>query len=275
MKTTAGLRMTPRWKYLSLVQMSVQRTLAYRRTVLINLATSLIWLVASYYLWRAVFVSQAQIGDFNWDRMRTYILLAYAVNVLLSSSWSTFRVMSIIRTGEIATELIRPFDFLFAQFSMSLGGALVEGLFSGLIAGAIGVVVFRIQGPVSPLAGVFFLISVVFGFANKFLINYLVALVCFWTKNSLGLAWAQTAVVNILSGALIPLEFFPGWLRTLTQFLPFQAVINAPLSIYQGAVTGAGIALTLAVQLAWIAALLGVGRLLWRPSLRALEIQGG
>ena len=275
MKTTDSLRLSPRWKYLSLVQMSVQRTLAYRRTVLINLAASLVWLVASYYLWKAVFVSRTQIGDFDWDMMRTYILLAYAVNVLLSSSWSTFRVMSIIRTGEIATELIRPFDFLYAQFSMSLGGALVEGLFSSLIAGAIGLIVFHIRLPVSPLAGALFLVSVVLGFANKFLINYLVALVCFWTKNSLGLAWAQTAVVNILSGALIPLEFFPNWLRTITLYLPFQAVINAPLSIYLGSVQGAGIAITLAIQTAWIVALLGLGRLLWRPSLRALEIQGG
>jgi ABC-2 type transport system permease protein len=273
--SVSSIRIAPRWKYLSILLMAAQRTLAYRRTVLTNLVTSLIWLAASYYLWRAVFVSQAEIGDFDWVRMRTYILLAYSVNVLLSSSYSTFRVISIIRNGDIANELIRPFDFLLAQMSMSLGSALVEGLFSSLIAIGIGLAAFKAQLPASPLVALLFLVSVVLGFLTKFLINYLVALLCFWTKSSLGLIWAQTAVINILSGAMIPLEFFPAWLKNLTLVLPFQAIVNAPLSIYLGSVRGWAVLGTLGVQALWILLLLGLARVLWRPSLRALEIQGG
>lgn len=271
----SSLRTRPRWKYLSLLLMSAQRTMAYRRTVLTNLTTSLVWLVASYYLWRAVFVSQTQIGGFDWERMRTYILLAYAVNVLLSSSYSTFRVMFIIRSGDVANELIRPFDFMLAQMSMSLGSALIEGLFSSLVAITIGLLIFHARPPASAWSGALFVVSAALGFINKFMINYLVALLCFWTKSALGLIWAQTAVVNILSGALIPLEFFPDWLRRLTLLLPFQAVVNAPLSIYLGSVQGWAIVTTLGLQLVWVALLVGLARLLWLPSLRALEIQGG
>ena len=273
--SASSLRLAPRWKYLSILLMAAQRTLAYRRTVLTNLATSLVWLAASYYLWRAVFVSQAQIGDFDWVRMRTYILLAYAVNVLLNSSFSTYRVTYLIRSGDVANELIRPLDFMRAQLAMSLGSALVEGLFSSIIALVIGLAAFQAQLPASPLAGVLFPISVLFGFVVKFLINYLVALLCFWTKNSLGLIWAQTAVVNILSGAVIPLEFFPAWLKGLTLVLPFQAIVNAPLSIYLGGVQGLALLTTLGAQVLWIGLLFGLARLLWLPSLRALEIQGG
>jgi ABC-2 type transport system permease protein len=275
MSAAPSLRLRPRPKYLAIALSAVQQTLAYRRTVLISLATSLIWVVAAYYLWQAVFAAQPEIGSFDWDRMRTYILLSYAVNVLLYSSFATYRIMFIIRTGDIANELIRPFDFMLAQLAQSVGGALVEGLFSSLVAGGLGLIVFQGQLPASPGVAVAFVVSVLLGFIVKFLINFLVALLCFWTKSVLGLVWAQTAIVNILSGAVIPLEFFPDWLRTLTLYLPFQAVVHTPLAIYLGDVQGPAILVTLGVQAFWVLALLGLARLLWMPSLRALEIQGG
>src|SRR3712207_7472266 len=42
------------------------------------------WIAILYYLWRAAFSRQAQIGAFTWDEMRTYILLAYGINALRS-----------------------------------------------------------------------------------------------------------------------------------------------------------------------------------------------
>ena len=62
------------------------------------------------------------------------------------------------------------------------------------------------------------------------LISFLAALLCFWTVNGVGLIWAQTAVVNLLSGALVPLAFFPYWLRAFAAWAPFQGIIATPLA---------------------------------------------
>ena len=273
--STPAVRLTPWPKYLSLVFMAAQRTVAYRRTVLINMATNLIWVVVAYYLWQAVFAAQPQIANFDWAHMRTYVLLAYAVNVLLNSSFGLYRIMFLIRDGNIANELIRPFNFLLAQLAQSLGNALVEGAFSCLVTLALGALVLRGQPHVSAAALGLFLVSVVLGFLIKFLINYLVALLCFWTKGIHGMMWAETAVTNILSGAVIPLEFYPGWLKQITLLLPFQGIIHTPLAIYQGDLSGSALWAALAVQVVWIGLLLLLTRWLWLPGLRALDIQGG
>lgn len=273
--TTSTLRMHPRYKYLSLALTSAQRVLAFRRTMILNLVANSIWVVVAYYLWKAVFIAQPQIATFNWDQMRTYVLLAYAVNALLDTSYSMYRVFFTIRNGDIANELIRPFDFMGAQLAISLGSAMVEGLFSSLIALAIGLTLLHALPPVSLMAAGVFLVSVVLGFIIKFEINFLVALLCFWTKNALGLIWAQSAVVNMFSGAIIPLAFFPEGLRLVSSLLPFQGIITTPLALYLGNIQGWDILSALALQSGWILALWLLIRKLWGPSLRALDIQGG
>jgi ABC-2 type transport system permease protein len=206
--------------------------------------------------------------------MRTYILVSYSVNALISFS-SSSRMLSTIRTGEVATELLRPVDYMLANLAQTLGSAVIEAVFSTIIALLLGIFLLDIAPPVSVLGALLFALSVGLGFLIKFLINFLVALLCFWTLNSLGLIWAQTAIISMFSGALIPLQFLPGWLQTAALAAPFQAIVYTPLTIYLGTVRGAGLWWALGVQVFWAAALWVLARLLWMPAVRALELQGG
>jgi ABC-2 type transport system permease protein len=270
-----AIRLRPRSKYAMLANMAMQRVMIYRRTLFTNFTANLVWVAVFYFLWQAVFAVNAHVGSFDWDMMRTYLILAYASNMLLTGSNSIYRTVSAIRFGDIGLEICRPYNFLLAQLSMSFGPMLIEGGLSAVVVITLGALVLHIQLPVSLLAGLFYLLSVFLGFLVRFLIIYIVSLLCFWTINYMGLTWAHTAITNLFSGGLIPLEFFPGWLRTLAAVLPFQAIVNTPLLIYLGQIQGWGIAGALGLQLLWIAALFALGTWMWTPCLKALEIQGG
>jgi ABC-2 type transport system permease protein len=270
----AKIRLAPRQKYVSLALASVQRAIAYRMTTLNNLIAGLVWVFVLYYLWQSVFAANPRVGDFDWDRMRTYILVSYAVNALLSF-YSEARIVNAIRYGDVALDLIRPLDFLAAQLAQAIGAAVVEGLLSATFALLIGIFVLHVAPPVSGLATILFLLSVGLGFLVKFLLGYLTALLCFWTMNGLGLMWARQAVTNIFSGAVVPLALFPEPLRTLAFALPFQAVINTPLAIYLGDFGNGGVAEALVVQGVWALVLWLLARWLWGPCTRSLRIQGG
>jgi ABC-2 type transport system permease protein len=272
--TSVDLRLAPRPKYRALALAAVQRAITYRGNLLLNLLSGLIWVAVLYYLWRAVYAAQAQLGGLDWRQMRTYILVGYAINALLTFT-SLSRMMAVIRTGEIATELLRPIDYMRAQLAQIAGTALVEGCLSAVLALALGFLLLDIAPPVSPLVALLFLLSVGLGFLIKFLISFLVALLCFWTLNGVGLIWAQTAIISTFSGALIPLQLMPGWLQTIALAAPFQAIVYTPLTIYLGTVQGTALWWALAVQIGWAAVLWVLARLLWLPAVRALELQGG
>ena len=271
---TQILRIQPRAKYLSLALIAAQRALSYRWTVFINMSTQFVWVIVSYFLWQAVFINQHDIDNFNWDRMKTYIVVSYAVNTLLYASSSVFRMMNLIHTGDIAVELIRPFNFFGAQLSQALGSLLIDGLLGGLISLSTGIFL-GIHPPSSPLNASLFALSTILGFLIKFQIHFLVGLLCCWTLHWMGIYWAETAIVNLFSGSLLPLAFLPGWLGAIASILPFQAIVSTPLAIYFGDIQGYTLVKALGVQIFWILILGILIRQIWFFALRALEIQRG
>ncbi|GAB3425207.1 ABC transporter permease [Flindersiella endophytica] len=264
------IRLSPRPRYLSIAVTAVQEAMAYRLTTLLTMVSNLVWVAVLYYVWRSVYGGRTQIEGFDWRAMQTYLVVAYSVNSLLSFQ-SLSQLTMAIRTGQVASELTRPVDFLATSMARASGRAVIEGLIGGAIALVVGVLLLDVRPPVSAWAATLFVVSAVLGFLIKFLIHYLVALLAFFTTSVVGLLWAEIALVNLLSGALIPLAFFPGWLQQVLAFLPFQGIVTTPVGIYLGR-TGA---LAIVVQLVWVVVLVVLAKLLWRPSIRALDIQGG
>lgn len=271
---SSRIRITPRPKYIALSLVSFQDTIAHRRATLLNIVVNLIWVAVLYYLWKSVFEATPQLGTFDWQRMRTYVLVSYAVNSLLSRT-TEIRMVDSVRTGSVAIELTRPVSHLASQLAQASGAAVVEGFFSSSLSLLLGILFLHIAPPASQGLTIFLIISIGLGFLIKFLITYLTTLLCFWTLNAMGLRWARAAITNILSGALFPLELYPNWIQPVLHASPFQAIIHIPLTIYFGNVSLTTLVQLLAIQFFWIVVLWLLAYLLWIPSLKALQIQGG
>ncbi len=271
---SANLRMRPWSKYLSLFLLTIQQSIAYRKTTILTIMANLVWVIIPYSLWKYVYSTNAEVGTFSWAQMRTYILLSYLLNTLMMF-YTEAQITSSIRSGHIASELVRPIHYMNARLAETGGRVAIEALLTVPIALMLGVFVLNILPPNGPLIMGLFLVSALSGLLIKFLISYITGLLSFWTVNAVGLLWARAAITNIFSGALIPIQFLPGILKDLAFILPFQAIINTPISIYLGNVDGRTLYFLLGVQFLWIVILWVLASLLWKPSLRVVTIQGG
>lgn len=80
----------------------------------------------------------------------------------------------------------------------------------------------------------------------------------------------------LLSGATIPIAFFPEPLKTIVYYLPFQSIYNAPLTLLLDGNPKPDTALTtLGTQLIWCVVMLVLSKLLWKVSLRQITVNGG
>lgn len=272
MAPAVSARRRPR--YVAIATTAAQQAAAYRIGTLTGIIANFFWVAILYYLWRAAFARQQRIGTFTWDEMRTYILLAYGINALIGFPTAS-RMMATIRTGEIVIDLIRPLNYLRTQLALATGQAAIEGLCSLALVALLGFVVLGIVPPASPLAAVSFVLAVALGFVTKFLFVFTVSLVCFWTINAIGVNWAQQAVVNVLSGALVPIQFLPGALQVVAAWSPLRGIVATPLGIYLGQYDGWTLAGVLALQAGWLVALWLIADRAWVRAFRAVEIQGG
>jgi ABC-2 type transport system permease protein len=80
---------------------------------------------------------------------------------------------------------------------------------------------------------------------------------------------------NVLSGSYLPLPLWPDALQTLLRWQPFAGYLDTPARLYLG-VLGAGEGFAaIALQWAWTAAFVAIGRWVMRGRLRTLVVQGG
>lgn len=261
-------------KYVMLTEQALQSAMAYRVTLFVSVLSGIVQVLVLYYIWKVVYLKQQELSGFTLSGIVTYIFISYAVKNLYSFYTET-SISSRIRDGSVAMELIRPLNYQLARFFESLGAVAIEGIFLGILVLIVGFGVFGIAGPTSLTNGIVFSFSLILSVLINFALSYLIGLFSFWTTNVFGIVNSKRFVVDFLSGGLVPLAFFPGWLRTLADNLPFQAIVHVPVSIYLGRITGSGIYYALGKQLFWLVFLWGAGHLLWTTATKKITIHGG
>ncbi|MDQ4100202.1 MAG: ABC-2 family transporter protein [Chloroflexota bacterium] len=265
---------TRRPRYLAIAVTAAQQAVAYRVNTIAGIIGNFFWIGILYYLWDAAFAATAQIESFTWAEMRTYILLAFGINALVGFA-TTSRMMYAIRTGDIVTDMVRPLNYLRAQLAQTTGLASLEGLASATIIVVLGTTFIDALPPHSPAAAALFIVSMLLGFVTKFLFVFIVSLLCFWTINSMGLNWAQLAIVNVLSGTLVPIALLPGWLQPLAEWSPLRGIVATPVGVYLGQYTGGELTWNLGLQVGWLLILWIAADSAWPRAFRAVETQGG
>ena len=225
-------------------------------------------------LWRALFRHPHQLGTdssaLTLPALLTYTFIAEAFSEPLNAStdvaWSFW-------DGSITTRFIKPLG-IFTQFIAETCGkwAFNMAVFSlpllvlGLIMGV------HLQ-PVSWSAGLLFLVSMIFGIAVGFALDFL------FTSFAISLQFppfalerVRTAIASLLSGAFIPLGLLPWGLGQFFGWLPFASVASAPLRIY----TGSGDTLNLlGLQALWALTLWPLTIWQWRKNQEKMVAYGG
>jgi viologen exporter family transport system permease protein len=135
--------------------------------------------------------------------------------------------------------------------------------------------VYPLRAPASFANFAAFLLSVVLSFFIVAGINFAIGTFAIRLKSILGLLRAKYFLLELFSGLLIPISFFPHVFQTALAFMPFQYISYIPVLLYLGKISGVGIIKALGVQIFWVAALLAIGHGLWTWSSRRITIQGG
>ncbi|MEV6491011.1 ABC-2 family transporter protein [Actinoplanes sp. NPDC051633] len=258
--------------YLALARGVALSALSYRTNFLLGLSGVLFQLVALLAVWRAI-LRDTSVQGFTWPQMQAYLLVAFASGTLVSLA-TDFRMASRIQSGLVALDIVKPVDYQKARLAETLGGVWIEIIMIALA----GCVTLLLTGGVilpSRSALALFITSMALVVPLKFLIVYASTLACFWTQSYIGVQSARLAVVNLLSGALIPLAYLPDWLAAAAQWSPFAGLTSTPALIFIGRV-GLQQGLTLVcMQLVWVVVLWFGSRLVWRAAIRKLTVNGG
>jgi len=261
-------------KYIEFAKRYFQKSLVYRVSYFTNLFTRILFVYISVAIWSALYGNKAQVEGINLEEMITYAIVSIVLSVLFGIG-IILEINHKVSTGEVAADLMKPMDFQLYWFFSALGVALFNILMIILPIAVISFLLFRVLPPHSFLLFFYFLISLSLGFLIIFSINFMVAMISFWTLRAWGFWIFKDTIVRFFAGAFVPLWFFPEKLKVVAQFLPFKLIYFLPLSIYLGKIPTQEILSALLEQLGWAIFFFIMGRVVLRVVIRKVTIQGG
>ncbi len=141
---------------------------------------------------------------------------------------------------------------------------------------AILAVVFLLQPSLawlpSPGAALLALFATNLAFALRFLLQTVIAMLCFWSERASALDRLLLLPFLFLSGLVAPLEAFPPGVRAFALWTPFPYTVWFPASLLSGA--DVNVARGFAALAGWVALLLPLTLWLWRAGIRRYSAMG-
>lgn len=260
--------------YLELARRGYRRWAAYPAATVAGVFTNSVFGFIRGYVLLALFAAQADIGGYDAAQTLTYVWVSQGL-IATIFVWGWYEVALRIRSGDIATDLTRPLDLQLAGLAGDLGRAVYHAVFRGVPPVVVGALAFELALPADPLVWGAFVVSLALAVCLSFAFRFLYNLAAFWTLDYRGPGVVAMILVTFFSGFLVPVRFFPDWLADVAHALPFWAMVQLPIDVLLGERSGAGLLGAFAVQVVWLAVLLGVGRLALTAGTRRLVIQGG
>lgn len=247
--------------------------LVYRFDTAIGVISMAVQVVLIVVVWRTVYSGHGEVSGIDERTAVGYAVLAICFNTIITP-WQFSSIPLRIRLGQIGVDLTRPIGLIGQSLAQTIGfmGARIPFGIAGLLTGLL------LGGLVPPSsAGLFaiWLLSMALGVANVLLCNLIVSMIAFWTTDVGGPFMLYRFGAAFCSGALIPLWFMPTGLARLLEWLPFQAQMFAPLTIWFGEVRGIDVVFTLGVQALWVVVLAVVLHLVFARAVHKVVVQGG
>jgi ABC-2 type transport system permease protein len=248
--------------------------LAFRLRYFTGIITYFLNVTVYYFIWSAVYRSGQSIAGYNMAQMITYVSIGW---IIRSFYWNTIdqEMAYEVIEGKIAMDLIKPVSVQWMWISRAMGeSAFRLGLLTLPVAVVVALV-FPVQAPASLENFALFVVGVLGSFFLMGAINFMIGTCAIPLKSILALIRAKYWLIELLSGLLIPMAFFPDRVQKVLAWLPFEHIAYTPLQIYLGKFDRLAALRALATQWFWVVALLVLAHLWWNHSLRNITIHGG
>ncbi len=242
---------------------------AYRTHSMVSILVGPVYFIVQYFIWHAVYKDQAMINGMTLSAMLTYFGASALINYL-TMDFADWNLQMLVRTGRYITFALRPINHRFFALSQKVGHRILGLLFEFIPCYLLFILLFDVNLRPSNIG--YTLLSILLAFLINFYVHYCIGLTAFWFTGSSGIRGVFSLFMQIFSGSVIPLVFFPEAVQILLFFLPFQYISYVPAMVFVGKYELAGITMfipqIISLQAVALLLVISLSKLLYHASMK-------
>lgn len=259
-------------KYAAVVRTQLAHGLAYPADLVMRSLAIVIFMWVFIHLWRTTYATTGQTSVRGLTLNDTLWYLVLAETITLSKPRVATAIAQAVRDGSVAYQLSKPYAFLGYQAAVTVGDALVRGVVTVLLGGAL--VAVMIGPPPSVLGWPLAFVAVIAGWLIDFCMATLIGLMAFVIEDVAAFEWIYAKLILVLGGVLLPLDFLPDGFRRVAEALPFAYTTWAPARLFVSPDPHLFVRL-FGIQLAWLAVLTLLVAWVYRRCAKNVSVNGG
>lgn len=260
--------------YVAILKCRLSCLFQYRSAAFAGFFTQIFWGIIKVLILTAFYAHASGPQPMQLIQATTFIWLGQGLLMLLP--WSLDKELEgVVKTGNVAYELIRPIDLFWMWFARAIAMRIIPTVLRGIPLFIAATLFFGLPAPVSWQAGLAFSFSLIGSLLLSAAITTLVLISLFWTISGEGLLRLLPHTTVFLSGMVVPLPLFPDWMQPFLSLQPFRGIIDIPARLYTGIIPAHETLFYIGFQILWTLALLVLGKCLLRKALKRLVIEGG
>ncbi len=261
-------------KYIEMIRIRFLMMLAYRTNYYSGILIYSINIGAYYFLWTAIYGGKESIEGLSAVQMTTYIAVSWMARAFYFNNIDREIALE-IKEGKVAVELIRPYNYLGMKTMQAFGEGIFRLVFFSIPGMVIVALVFPMEFSTNGVTWLLFASSLVFSFIVNTQINLITGMLTFFLFNNDGLMRAKRVIIDLFSGLLLPISFYPGWAQDIMVYFPFQAISYIPSMIFTEGIKGNEVLQVILLQGFWAIVLFFPIQILWVIAKKRMIIQGG
>ncbi len=263
--------------YLNYFKLRIVIFLQYRSAAIAGLTTQFFWGVMLIFIYMALYQNADNVS-MNLEQVIAYVWLHQAFYAFLALRTTDQEIRNSIRSGDVAYEIIRPYNLYFWWYIKGVAKRMASGMlrvlpvifFASLLPKPYGLPL-----PATFINFLLFLVSLILGVFVVVGINMLVHTIGFYTYNEAGISSMLNSLMELLAGELVPVALLPIFIQKGTYYLPFRLVCDLPFRLYSNNIGIMEGIFSIGLQLVWIIILFAIGDLIVKKALKKVFVQGG
>lgn len=263
-------------KYWTVFLLSFQNEFTYRLNFILWRFRNVLRILMTYFLWNMVYTQNNMAFGFSKEQMMTYIFMVLIFMSFVVAAPSIENIGNEISNGDLSNFLVKPINYLYYWLVRDWASKLLNTLFVVLEVGLLWFA-FKPQFvlPPSLLIGVISILVLISAALLYYLFTKLAVFTAFWApENTWGMMFLILVLLEVLSGAIFPLDILPSRMFNILQFTPFPYLVYFPVAIWIGKLDLMFAIRVLIQSLVWVGILYILVIKLWHRGLKEYSAAG-